>query len=106
MFRDRIKVFREAVYLLTGYKLSVSNELNNPRIELTNMFAERESDILLFQFSEKEGLQLLDSDFARRLESQDQQLKLMTLLRTTNCIPAFLSQLTLHLHGNVSRTNF
>merc|ERR1712070_962986 len=84
MFRERIKVFREAVYLLTGYKLSVSNELNNPRIELTNMFAEQESDVLIFQFKEKEGLQLLDSEFARRLQSQDQQLKLMTLLRTTN----------------------
>jgi mitotic spindle assembly checkpoint protein MAD1 len=53
MFRERITCFREAVYLLTGYKIDLysasSNEGGHTRLRLRSMYAEDPDDSLVFQ---------------------------------------------------------
>lgn len=98
MFKERITSFREAVYLLFGYKLDLinsENETEGPkRLRLRSMFAESPEDSLLFQWK-GEVLELLETPFASKLDS-----KLFTLLNTSNSIPAFLSNVTLELFEN------
>lgn len=55
MFRERISCFREAVYLLTGYKVDLfstdSYNGSHPRLKLRSMYAEDPEDCLIFQVS-------------------------------------------------------
>jgi mitotic spindle assembly checkpoint protein MAD1 len=59
MFKERITAFREAVYLLTGYKIDLySAEPSTaggsgslPRLRLRSMYSEKADDCLLFQVS-------------------------------------------------------
>lgn len=93
MFKEKISTFREAVYLLTGFKMDMvpvgSDEL--PRLKLRSMFAEQAEDCLLFQLR-GESPELLETDFASRLTPQHLQH-----LQTYNSVPAFLANLTLEL---------
>lgn len=55
MFKERISCFREAVYLLTGYKVDLfstdSYNGSHPRLKLRSMYAEHPDDCLIFQVS-------------------------------------------------------
>jgi len=88
MFKERITSFREAVYLLTGYKIDLfsadaGSSQTLPRLRLRSMYAEQPDDCLLFQMR-GEVLELLDTEFASRLDS-----KFFTLLTRSNSVPAF-----------------
>lgn len=91
MFRERIKWFREAVYLLTGYKIDLLTAGEVQQVRLRSMFAESEDDYLLFQVR-GDALELLDTPYAGSLDQ-----RLFAYLTTCNSVPAFLSGLTLEL---------
>lgn len=105
MFRERINCFREAVYLLTGYKIDLfsagpvgsgatstnADTANTSRLRLRSMYAEDPDDSIVFQWK-GEALELIETPFVDRLDP-----RLLSILRGTNSIPAFLSNTTLEL---------
>lgn len=97
MFRERITSFREAVYLLTGFKVDLlfTNEAGGggtlPRLRLRSMYAESPEDSLLFQWR-GEVLELMQTPFAERLDH-----RLLEHLRRCNSVPCFLSSITMEL---------
>jgi len=99
-FRKQIGIFRESVYLITGYKIDMlTDTTERPRFKVRSMYAEREEDHLLFiwpALDEGElpkSLDLLDSDMAQALIN-DPCFKAMTQFHS---IPAFTAGLTLSL---------
>mmetsp|Transcript_31687 Transcript_31687/g.32280 ORF Transcript_31687/g.32280 Transcript_31687/m.32280 type:complete len:267 (+) Transcript_31687:245-1045(+) len=100
MFRERISCFREAVYLLTGYKVDLftaeSSSSSLPKLKLRSMYAEDPEDCLLFQWK-GEILELLETPFASKLDP-----KLFSFLTRCNSVPAFLSNVTLDLFEKVT----
>jgi mitotic spindle assembly checkpoint protein MAD1 len=69
-FKEQIGRFREGVYLLTGFKIDMIPENDRPRFKVRSMFAEQETDHLMFKWPEGEdvaGLDLLGSDLAKIL---------------------------------------
>ena len=100
IFKERISQYREAVYLLTGYRLDLisdsSSSNTNPvmLLKLKSMYAESPEDDLFFQWTVREAsLKLIDSDFASLLNP-----KYLHDLQTTNSVPYFLSNITLELY--------
>jgi len=97
-FRERITSFREAVYLLTGYKVdllfSEHGSSSHPRLRLRSMFAENPDDSLLFQWK-GEVLELLQTPFAETLNPM-----LLDYIQKRNSVPAFLSAVSLELFDN------
>jgi mitotic spindle assembly checkpoint protein MAD1 len=98
MFKDRITSFREAVYLLTGYKVDLyaadTTTGGHARLRLRSMYADNPEDSLLFQWR-GDKLELMETPFASKLDS-----KLFTYLSTCNSVPCFLSNVTLDLFDN------
>ena len=112
-FREHMSWFREAVYLLTGYKVDMmtagvgaagasgaggASGGAGGQLRLRSMFAEREDDALLFAWSPPKSpgargtLELLETPYAARLDR-----KIFAYLTTCNSVPAFLSSVTLDL---------
>jgi mitotic spindle assembly checkpoint protein MAD1 len=96
MFRERITCFREAVYLLTGYKIDLHSPdgtvgAAHPRLKLRSMYAEDPEDALLFQWR-GDSLELMETPFAKNIDP-----RLLSILRGTNSVPAFLANVTLEL---------
>jgi len=96
MFRERITCFREAVYLLTGYKIDLYSPdgtagAAHPRLKLRSMYAEDPEDALLFQWR-GDSLELMETPFAKNIDP-----RLLSILRGTNSVPAFLANATLEL---------
>ena len=98
MFKERITCFREAVYLLTGYKIDLySADASNgghPRLRLRSMYAEDPDDSLLFQWRGNK-LELMETPFAGKLDP-----RLFSMLQVSNSVPAFLCNVTLELFEN------
>ena len=98
MFKERITAFREAVYLLTGYKVDLysaeQSSGGHPRLRLRSMYAEDPDDSLLFQWRDG-ALELIETPFAAKLDQ-----KLFAYLTTCNSVPAFLSNVTIDLFDN------
>lgn len=95
MFKDRITSFREAVYLLTGFKVDLYNDdatnMGLRRLRLRSMFAESPEDSLLFQW-QGDCLELLDTPYAARVDE-----RLFEYLGKCKSVPAFLAALTMDL---------
>ena len=95
LFKERITCLREAVYLLTGFKIDLysadANNGSHPRLRLRSMYAEDPDDSIVFQWK-GEALELIETPFVDRLDP-----RLLSILRGTNSIPAFLSNTTLEL---------
>jgi hypothetical protein len=87
MAQKKIHEFREAVYLLCGYKIEVVNS----QYRLHPIYAEKDTDNLLFQRSGTE-LDLLETEYASKL-SKDSHL----YLSKHHSIPGFLSQIIIDL---------
>lgn len=98
MFKERITAFREAVYLLTGYKVDLyapdASTGGQARLRLRSMYAENPDDSLLFQWK-GETLELMETPFAGKLDP-----KLFAYLSSCNSVPSFLSNVTLELFDN------
>ena len=95
MFRERITCFREAVYLLTGFKIDLFSPdgaaSSHPRLKLRSMYAEEAEDNLLFQWR-GDALELVETPFVNSMDP-----RLLSILKGTNSVPAFLSNITLEL---------
>eukprot|EP01033_Poteriospumella_lacustris_P006623 gene6623-4772_t len=99
MFKEKISTFREAVYLLTGFKMELySAEIGQGktvnRLKIRSMYAEAPEDCLVFQLSEN-GPELLESDYANRMDET-----LIQHLQRYQSVPAFLANVTLTLFEN------
>ena len=66
VFHKRMQRFREAVYLLTGFKVDMENTNESPRLRLRSIFAEREQDFLMFQWKTNGGMDLCQTESVRR----------------------------------------
>ena len=92
LFKEQTKAFKEAVYLLTGYKIDMTQD-KHPQLRIRSMFAEREGDHLLFRWQpESGGLEMLETDFCRRLDKD-----MFGYLQKCNSVPAFLATISLDL---------
>ena len=96
-FKERIAQYREAVYLLCGYKVELitdsSSASNNSLIlKLRSMYAEDPSDVLLFKWRQDADLELMETNFASSLDEN-----FIRNLKRSKSIPSFLSSVTLEL---------
>lgn len=91
VFSKRIQDFRQACYILTGFRIDV---VNDDHFKLTSRYAESQQDFLLFASLPAGGMQLLETDFSKTLVSL---IKLH--LHHQDSIPMFLSSLTAELFG-------
>eukprot|EP00455_Lapot_gusevi_P030187 TRINITY_DN3241_c0_g2_i7.p1 TRINITY_DN3241_c0_g2~~TRINITY_DN3241_c0_g2_i7.p1 ORF type:complete len:286 (-),score=67.92 TRINITY_DN3241_c0_g2_i7:132-989(-) len=82
--------YKEAVYLLTGYKIDRVGQ--QPLYRLRSIYAETEDDHILFQVDERLHCEVLETEFCRRLDDG-----VLSFLHRFHSIPAFLSQITLDL---------
>eukprot|EP00752_Nemacystus_decipiens_P012084 g10714.t1 len=95
MYKERINYYRQTIYLLTGYRIDLMKDPTRQMLRLRSMYAEQESDCLLFQQKEQNqggGLELVETPFA--VQHMD---KIDGFLRKCDSIPAFLSSLTIEL---------
>ncbi|CBN76841.1 conserved unknown protein [Ectocarpus siliculosus] len=95
MYKERINFYRQMVYLLTGYRIDLMKDPTRQMLRLRSMYAEQESDCLVFQQkpqSEGGGLELVETPLA--VQHMD---KINMYLRKCDSIPAFLSSLTAEL---------
>ncbi|XP_022084966.1 mitotic spindle assembly checkpoint protein MAD1-like [Acanthaster planci] len=92
VFQKKIQEFREACYRLTGYQVNISND---NQYRLMSMYAERETDVLLFQATATGEMQLLENDFSSTLSDF-----IDSFLHQQDSIPAFLSSVTLDLYSH------
>lgn len=90
-FKEHLTWFREAVYLLTGFKVDMTTTKDGPQIRLRSMFAEASTDALLFQWTDG-GVQLLSTPFADGLDE-----RLFANLTLCNSVPAFLANVQIDL---------
>jgi mitotic spindle assembly checkpoint protein MAD1 len=87
----KIQEFKEACQSLFGYKIDFDDNLGK-RYRLLSIYAEKETDFLLFHWSSKtKSMSLLETEFSKTLLPQ------MSQFLKGNSIPAFLSDLTLRL---------
>jgi len=94
VFKERITLFKEAVYLLTGFKIDLFSEDNHPMLRLRSMYAESPDDSLLFRWRGT-SLELMDTPFAKKLNP-----RYFSILATYDSVPQFLSNVTLELFDN------
>lgn len=95
-FKEQIGRFREGVYLLTGFKIDMIPDGERPRFKVRSLFAERESDHLLFQWpegSQVDSLDLLDTELAKLLTRTPSY----EYIARFHSLPAFLASTQLSL---------
>lgn len=98
-FKEQIALFREGVYLMTGYKIDMLTNLERPTFRLRSVYAEREEDHLLLQWPKDEkvkSLDILNTDLAKVL-SHSPSYDYMTKFHS---LPAFLASVQLSLFEN------
>ena len=98
-FRNQIALFREGVFLLTGFKVDMFTDKGRPRFTVRSAFAEKESDELNFLWPElKDGesamsLDMLDTEMARALSNEP----CFDYLNRCKSLPAFMASMCLTL---------
>ncbi|KAE9008922.1 hypothetical protein PR003_g7713 [Phytophthora rubi] len=92
VFGDQIRQYREAVYLLTGYKVDLKKSNGVELLRLRSVYAEHDDDELLVRMEANGSLELLDSEFCSQINQ-----RVFAYLTACRSFPAFLSTLTLHL---------
>ncbi|KAE8914420.1 hypothetical protein PF005_g6182 [Phytophthora fragariae] len=92
VFGDQIRQYREAVYLLTGYKVDLKKSNGMELLRLRSVYAEHDDDELLVRMEANGSLELLDSEFCSQINQ-----RVFAYLTACRSFPAFLSTLTLHL---------
>lgn len=74
-FKEQIGVFREGVYLITGYKIDMLLDKSTPYFKVRSVYGEREEDVLIFNWpkgvKQPKSLELRGTDFARVLSTTD-----------------------------------
>jgi mitotic spindle assembly checkpoint protein MAD1 len=96
-FTEHAALFREAVYLVTGYKVDMLAGRARPTFRVRSVYAEQEHDELIFMWPKKEGtitsLDLMDTPFAKVLSVTD-SYQYMTKFKS---LPAFMASVQLSL---------
>lgn len=92
VFAEQTQHYREAVYLLTGYKVDLRKSNGVEMLRLRSVYAEHSRDELLVKMEPSGALELLDTDFCAQINQGT--LAYMTMCRS---FPAFLAALTLQL---------
>lgn len=92
VFGDQSRHYREAVSLLTGYKVDLRKSNGMELLRLRSVYAEHDDDELLVRLEANGSLELLESDFCSQINQ-----RVFAYLTTCRSFPAFLSTLTLHL---------
>ncbi len=95
-FKEQIGRFREGVYLLTGYKIDMIPDGEQPKFKVRSMFAEREKDHLMFQWpnvTPVDSLDLLDTELAKILMTTPSY----EYVARFHSLPAFLASTQLSL---------
>lgn len=98
-FKEQIGLFREGVYLITGFKIDMMADTDRPRFKVRSMYAEQETDYLEFVWPKVEdrsqvtSLDLLDTEQARAL-SQEPSFQFMQKYKS---LPAFMASVCLAL---------
>ncbi|KAJ5068342.1 mitotic spindle assembly checkpoint protein mad1 [Anaeramoeba ignava] len=96
MFKQKIQEFREACYVLFGFRIDMIGQ----QFKLKSMFAEKPSDTLLFSKQDDDEFILLENEYSKSLSKE-----IHAFLTTCHSIPAFLSHLTLDLFNNQTYLN-
>ena len=95
-FKEQIALFREGVYLMTGYKVDMLQQ-EKTMFRVRSVYAEQEQDHLMF-VCQKDGeevtsLDLVETDLAKLLSNTD-SYQYMTKF---NSLPGFLASVQLSL---------
>ena len=88
MFKGKVSELRNAVTLLTGYRVDL---IEDKQYRVYSTYAHR-NNVLRFRTNDQGDMDLLESDFASQLTTQ-----IDMYLRDRHSIPAFLSAVTLSL---------
>jgi hypothetical protein len=74
-FKEQIGIFREGVYLITGYKVDMLLDKSTPYFKVRSVYGEREEDVLIFNWpkgvKQPKSLDLRGTDFANVLSKTD-----------------------------------
>ena len=102
-FKEQIGLFREGVYLITGFKIDMAfSDSDCPRFKVRSIYGEREEDHLMFQWprkgkdqseSESSSLDLMTTDMARLFMNGPSAIYMTKF----DSVPAFMASLTLSL---------
>lgn len=88
-FKQTTRDFKEALYLMTGYKV---DPMNDDVYRLSHMYAEQEEDQLFIQINPDGTLNLLKNKYTDRYSNF-----ISTYLEGADSFPAFLASITLDL---------
>mmetsp|Transcript_24024 Transcript_24024/g.49932 ORF Transcript_24024/g.49932 Transcript_24024/m.49932 type:complete len:239 (+) Transcript_24024:455-1171(+) len=100
-FKEQIALFREGVYLMTGYKIDMLPTTDRPTFRVRSMFAEQEDDHLMLKWPKENtdgdsggvsSLDILNTDLAKTLTTT-QSYQYMTKFHS---LPAFMASVQLH----------
>lgn len=98
-FKEQISVFREGVYLMTGFKVDMLTNTERPTFRLRSVFAEQEEDHLLLKWPKNKTkddtttLDLLNTDLAKLLATTPS----FDYMKKFHSLPAFLASVQLSL---------
>lgn len=96
-FKEQISLFREGVYLMTGYKVDMlPGEKDRPTFRVRSVYAEQEQDHLMFVWpkgDEVTSLDLVETDLAKQLAATDSYQYMVKF----NSLPSFLASVQLSL---------
>jgi mitotic spindle assembly checkpoint protein MAD1 len=98
-FKEQIAIFREAVYLMTGFKVDMLTTMDRPTFRLRSVFAEQEEDQLLLQWPKHKvkddatSLDILQTELGQLLATTP-SYEYMTKFHS---LPAFLASVQLSL---------
>jgi len=93
IFKEKTREFRETVYQLFGWRVDYTEQRSLKWYTLKSMYAEKDSDELVFQKKPKsDALELMANDFSCTLD-----VEVQAFLTRCHSIPAFISNITLSL---------
>ncbi|KAL7443637.1 hypothetical protein ACHAXM_009076 [Skeletonema potamos] len=96
-FRMHIALFREGVYLMTGFKIDmIDADSDSPQFRVRSVYGEREGDHLMFRWpKKKQTLEIMGTEMAQLLMSDRSPCSVY--IRQYNSFPAFLASVTMQL---------
>ena len=96
-FRSQIALFREGVYLLTGFKIDmIDSDSDCPHFKVRSVYGEREGDHLMFRWpKKKQTMEIMGTEMAQLLMSERSPCSIY--IRQYDSFPAFLASVTMQL---------
>ncbi|KAL7472342.1 hypothetical protein ACHAXS_012663 [Conticribra weissflogii] len=103
-FKEQIGLFREGVYLITGFKIDMTcGDSDCPRFKVRSIYGEREEDHLMFHWPKNKGkdqleaaptsLDLMTTEMARSLMNGPSGIYMTKF----DSVPAFMASVTMNL---------